>query len=225
MDYGIVISSYKYGHLAAHAVESVLAQSVPFDKIWFVDDGVGDCEHIKSIYGDRLNFVKNETNLGIVDNFNKMLNLVDTDYVMFLGADNWLRSDTLYFLKSTFEKESFIVADGVTFKRDESDVHIVTYDIMVTGELKKEIHQFYSSFMSELNGDFYWNRAGGHHGSMMYSVSLAKEVGGYAHNNTSNRTDEDMNLWNKMLNVRAIVRHIPEALLYYRRHKENFNKY
>ena len=225
MTYGIVISSYKYGHLAAHAVESVLAQTTPFDKIWFVDDAVGDCQHIEKLYGDRLHFIKNESNLGIVDNFNNMLNLVDTDYVMFLGADNWLRPDTLYFLKSTFEKESLIVAEGVTFKRDESDVHIVTYDIMVTGELRQELYKFYSQSMTEKEGDLYWDRNGGHHGSMMYEVELAKSVGGYAHNKTSSRTDEDMNLWNKMLNAGAKVKHVNQALLYYRRHKENFNKY
>jgi len=225
MTYGIVISSYKYGHLAAHAVESVLSQNVAFDKIWFVDDAVGDCQHIQFMYGSRLQFIQNECNLGIVENFNKMLNLVDTDYVMFLGADNWLRSDTLYYLKCVFEKQTFVLSSGVSFVRDESDVNVVTYDIMVTGELKDEIFKFYSHSMSNKHGDLYWDRKGGHHGSMMYEVKLAKSVGGYAHNNTSSRTDEDMNLWNKMINAGAKVKHVSESLLYYRRHKENFNKY
>ena len=130
MTYGIVLASYKYGHLAAHAVESVLSQKVKFDKIWFVDDGVGDCQHIKSLYGDRLEFILNPQNLGTVDNFNRMLNMVDTDFVMFCGVDNWLRSDTLELL---------------SYQMDKLPVDIITYDIMVTGELKDEIHRFYSS--------------------------------------------------------------------------------
>jgi hypothetical protein len=48
-----------------------------------------------------------------------MLNRVETDYVMFLGADNWLRSDTLQMLSQ--------------YKED-----IITYDIMLTGELKRK---------------------------------------------------------------------------------------
>jgi hypothetical protein len=60
---------------------------------------------------------------------------------------------------------------------------------------------------------------------MMYRVELAKSVGGYAHNKTSGRTDEDLNLWDKMQKSGAKVHHISESLLYYRRHKENFNKY
>jgi hypothetical protein len=34
-----------------------------------------------------------------------------------------------------------------------------------------------------------------------------------------------MNLWDKMRTAGANVRHVTEALLYYRRHKENYNKY
>jgi glycosyltransferase involved in cell wall biosynthesis len=207
MKYGIVISSYKYGHLAGHCVESVLAQTSKFDKIWFVDDGVGDCCHIQELYGDRLTFVKNPENLGIVDNFNQMLNMVDTDYVMFLGADNWLRSDALDIL---------LVWD---------DHDIVTYDIIVTGELREEIYKPYEPWMTMHEGDYYWTREMQHHGSTLYRTQLAKRVGGYANNNTSKRTDEDLNLWDKMTKFGAKVAYVNEGLLYYRRHKENFNKY
>lgn len=212
MKYGLVISSYRYGHLAAHCIESVLCQTKKFDKIWFVDDGAGDCQHLLSMYENRgIKFILRENNLGIVKNFNDMLiNRVDTDYVMFLGADNWLRSDTLELL---------------SYQWENTTPDILTYDIMVTGELKDEIHRFYHAFMKPIDGDWYWSRKGLHHGSMMYSVKLAKSVGGYAHNKTSMRTDEDLNLWEKMRNAGGKVEHVSASLLYYRRHKENFNKY
>jgi glycosyltransferase involved in cell wall biosynthesis len=210
MTYGIVISSYKYGHLAAHCIESVLAQTRPFDKIWFVDDGAKDCSHLKDLY-PQIQFVFRDVNLGIVDNFNNMLSMGDTDYIMFLGADNWLRSDALEKLESRVKRDSLI--------------DILVYDIMVTGELRDEIHKIYNASMYPKYGDFYWSRNGGHHGSMLYRTQLAKKVGGYANNKSSSRTDEDLNLWDKMRNAGAVVRHIDEGLLYYRRHKENFNKY
>lgn len=81
--------SYRYGHLAAHAVESVLGQSVLPDKINFYDDGVGDCKHLPDIYPE-VNFILRPKNLGIITNFNDALESVDTDRVLFLGADNWL---------------------------------------------------------------------------------------------------------------------------------------
>ena len=210
MTYGIVISSFHYGHLAAHAIESVLSQKRPYDKIWFVDDGAGDCYHLENLY-PQIEFVFRKENLGIVENFNNMLSRVDTDYVMFLGADNWLRSDALAQLE-------FKVMRDTT-------VDIVVYDIVVTGELKDEIRNIYHASMFDKDGDYHWTRNGGHHGSMLYRTELAKKVGGYANNRTSSRTDEDLNLWDKMRSAGATVRHINEALLYYRRHRENFNKY
>jgi glycosyltransferase involved in cell wall biosynthesis len=210
MTYGIVISSFNYGHLAAHAIESVLSQTRKYDKIWFVDDGAGDCTHLEKLY-PQVEFVFRESNLGIVENFNNMLSRVDTDYVMFLGADNWLRSDALAQL------------DFKLMPHDKVD--ILVYDIIVTGELKKEIRNIYHASMFDKDGDYHWTRNGGHHGSMLYRTELAKKVGGYANNRTSSRTDEDLNLWDKMRTAGATVRHINEALLYYRRHRENFNKY
>jgi glycosyltransferase involved in cell wall biosynthesis len=206
MTYSLVISSYKYGHLAAHAIESALSQSKPFDKIYFVDDGIGDCFHLPNLY-PQVEYVFRRKNLGIVANFQDMLNRVSTDYVMFLGADNWLRSDTL---KSLSE-----------FKTD-----IITYDIMITGQLKEEIARLYPFSTKEENGDYKWSRKDQHHGSMLYRVSKAKEVKGYEkHLPDGIRTDEDYALWNKMIKAKATVKYVKGEFLYYRRHKENFNKY
>jgi glycosyltransferase involved in cell wall biosynthesis len=212
MTFGLVISSYNYGHLAAHCIESALCQTKKFDKIWFVDDGAGDCQRIVDLYSDRdIEFIIREQNMGIVANFNNMLvQKVNTDYVMYLGADNWLRPDALELLNYQIAKP---VPD------------IITYDIIVTGELRDEIYKPYSSWMHKHEGDYYWSRRMQHHGSMMYNVKMAKKVGGYAKNNTSERTDEDLNLWDKMLKEGAVVTHFKQGLLYYRRHKENFNKY
>jgi len=208
MTYSVVISSYRYGHLAAHCIESVLCQTEQFDQIWFVDDGVGDCKHLEKLYGDRVKFIFRENNLGVVANFDDMLQRVETDFVMFLGADNWLSSDTLECLK-----------------KKSNDIDIVTYDIVITGELRDQIWKFYSYACQDYHGDYYWSREMQHHGSMLYRVELAKRVGSYAHNLSSNRTDEDQNLWDKMIKEGARVSHVPRGFLYYRRHKENFFKY
>lgn len=198
----VVISSYRYGHLASQAIESLLAQSRKPDKILFVDDGVGDCSHLPHIY-PQVEYVFREQNLGTVKNFQDMLMRVETDKVMFLGADNWLRSDALEVL-------------------DKVDADIVTYDIMVTGELKDEILKRHPSEVTKTEGDWYWDRSSGHHGSMLYNTEKAKQVGGYE--SPPGRTLEDLMLYNKLLGIGATREHIPMAFLYYRRHKENFNK-
>lgn len=211
---GLVIASYKYGHLAAHAIETAISQTTPFDKIWFVDDGAGDCGHLVGLYPE-VSFILREKNLGIVDNFQDMLlNHVDTDFVMFLGADNWLSLSTVHELSECLQDFNGAFTVG-----------IITYDIVVTGILRDEIFRFYSHEMRHHPDGYYWSRLNKHHGSMLYRTALAKQVGGYAHNRTSERTDEDLNLWDKMVKANAVIRHVQGGLLYYRRHRENFNKY
>lgn len=200
MTYGIVIASYRYGHLAAHCIETVLEQTKPFDKIWFVDDGVGDCGHLPKLY-PQVNYTLREKNMGTVTNFQDMLERVDTDMVMFLGADNWLRSDTLEQLK-------------------KSQADIVMYDGMVVGTEKDWARRYFKS--KEYQGGYYWDRKGGHHGSMLYNVEKAKTIG-YHCERTNGNTLEDLNLFDKLKKQGATIEHIAEPLLYYRRHKGNYN--
>lgn len=205
----VVISSYKYGHLAAHCVESIVSQSIK-PRIKFVDDAVGDCDHIQRHYPE-IDFYKNSKNYGTVDNFQNMLNQVETEYCMFIGADNWLRSDAISLLHSAANQ----------YKPD-----IITYDMILTGELKNTRIRYHRDEMKDYQGDFYWSRRFKHHGSMLYRTELAKSVGGYTkYNSASNKTEEDLSLWNKMQNSGASVVHIDQGLLYYRHHRENFNKY
>lgn len=207
MNLTIVIVSYRYGHLAAHCIESIRSQSQQPDKILFIDDGVGDCSHLPSLYPE-LEFVLRPKNLGVVDNFQDvLLNRVQTDWVMFVGADNWFSSDAI----ERITQAAF-------------GVDIVTYDIKVTGDLKNQIKNQYPKEVSSENGDWYWDRSSGHHGSMMYSVLKAREVGGYAHGGGV-RSDEDAVLYRRMLNAGAKRYHVSEAFLFYRRHSHNFYKY
>jgi glycosyltransferase involved in cell wall biosynthesis len=208
----IVVSSFRYGHLAAHCVESILSQSKQPEKILFVDDAVGDCRHIKDLYPE-VQFFENETNKGTVQNFQDMLSRVDTEYCMFIGADNWLRSDALSMFSTVIEL-------------DRPD--IITYDIMITGELKGKriLDSKHKTETWSFEGDYFWTRENAHHGSMLYRTSLAKSVGGYTkHNRDPAYTEEDLSLWNKMIAAGAKISHVKHPLLYYRHHRNNYNKY
>lgn len=204
----VVIASFGYGHLAAHCIESVIGQSKQPDKILFVDDGWGDCDHLLELYSHQIDeWVLRDENIGTVDNFQDMLLRVNTEFVMFLGADNWLRDDAVQLLTETH------------------DADIVMYDIFVTGSEKRDVIKRHSKECTPLNGGLYWNRAGGHHGSMMYRTELAKAVGGYCANPESIYTEEDLMLFNRMVKAQAKIQHIDEPLLCYRRHEYNATRY
>ncbi|QWE22223.1 hypothetical protein FD975_08095 [Polynucleobacter sp. AP-Jannik-300A-C4] len=102
---------------------------------------------------------------------------------------------------------------------------IVTYDIVVTGELKEEIHDRVPGETVPYQGDLYWDREGKHHGSMMYRTELAQKIGYKRRYADGVHAQEDWNLWEKMLEQGASVSSLKEGLLYYRRHRENFLKY
>ena len=201
----VVIASYRYGHLAAHCIESLLSQSSSPSRILFVDDGALDCSHLPALYPD-IEYILRPQNMGTVDNFQDMLSRVNTEYVLFIGADNWLRSDTIELLS------------GAT-------TDIVTYDIVVTGELKEEVLTRVPGETRPYQGDLYWNRQEQHHGSMMYRTELGQKIGYKRRYEQGIHPQEDWNLWDKMLLEGATVASLKEGLLFYRRHRENFLKY
>ena len=201
----VVIASYQYGHLAAHCIESLLSQTVAPSRIIFADDGAHDCAHLPNFYPG-VEYIFRPQNLGTVDNFHDLLSRIDTEYALFVGADNWLRSDAIELLS-------------------QASSDIVTYDIVVTGELKEEIHDRVPGETIPYQGDLYWDREGKHHGSMMYRTELAQKIGYKRRYADGVHAQEDWNLWEKMLEQGASVSSLKEGLLYYRRHRENFLKY
>jgi len=201
----VVIASYRYGHLAAHCIESLLSQTISPARILFVDDGGFDCNHLPALYPD-IEYVLRDENLGVVDNFQDMLFRVNTEYVLFIGADNWLRSDAIEMLSN-------------------ASADIVTYDVIVTGELKKDILMRIPIQALPHQGDLYWNRQEQHHRSMMYRTALGQKIGYKKRYEDGAHPQEDWNLWDKMLEQGASVASIKEGLLFYRRHRENFLKY
>jgi glycosyltransferase involved in cell wall biosynthesis len=201
----VVIASYRYGHLAAHCIESLLSQTSPPTRILFVDDGGLDCNHLPNLYPD-IEYVLRDKNLGVVDNFQDMLSRVSTEYVLFIGADNWLRSDAIELLSQT-------------------SADIVTYDVIVTGELKEDILMRLPIQAFPHQGDLYWNRQEQHHGSMMYRTALGQKIGYKKRYEDGAHPQEDWNLWDQMLQKGATVASLKEGLLFYRRHREIFLKY
>lgn len=202
----VAIVSYKYGHLVAQAIDSVLSQTKKPDDIVVIDDGAHDgVDKVAEMYGVRS--IIRPKNLGIVANFNDILyNVVTTERVLMLGADNWLRPDTLELL-SVHQED------------------IVSYNIFLCGQQSKEFADVVGA--EPYNGYYFWKFRQGNiqqgnfiHGSALYNACLAREVGGYKESGGKN-TEEDWVLWQRMINRGATIRLLDEPLLYYRRHKQN----
>ncbi len=213
MSVTVVVASYRYGHLVAHAVDSVLSQTKKPERVVVLDDGVGDCRGSLAGKYD-VELIERPENMGVVANFqDALVNHVSTDRVMFLGADNWLRLDALEVLSA-------------------KSADIVSYDIALVGQDAERFAGIVGAG-DRMHGHPVWrfrNRIGNIssgnyiHGSALYNADLARRAGGYSASGNT-RTEEDWMLWIKMLRAGATHEHVDEPFLYYRRHVENFYRY
>ncbi|KAI9011666.1 nucleotide-diphospho-sugar transferase [Hyaloraphidium curvatum] len=211
-----IFASFKYGHLAAHALETALAQTRPFDFIWFADDAAGDCAHLPALYPE-VTFILRPVRLGTVANFQDLLDRVATERYLFFGADNWLREDLHEKLAS-------------------ADADVVKYDRTVVGDPHGESglvrhHGGPTRRQMRRSPDGWrWDMASLHSGSMLLRTAAVRAAAGYAGTSSragmgagARRANEDADLYAALRARNASVVHVPEALLYYRRHRANFN--
>jgi glycosyltransferase involved in cell wall biosynthesis len=206
----VSIHSHGYGHLAAQCIDSVLTQTRKPDVVRFFDDGVGDCAHLPALYPE-VDFVFRPQNLGTVASFQDALERVDTEFSLFIGADNWLRLDTLELLYASRSAD------------------IVSYDIYVVGEHREAFSarvgaQERRAGLNVWRFDTSLDMAATNtvHGSSMYRTALAKRFG-YQARPGGARTEEDWHLFRRMMADGAKRVHLAQPLLFYRRHSRNCN--
>jgi glycosyltransferase involved in cell wall biosynthesis len=80
--------------LLFEAVESVRAQTDPDWRLTVVDDCYPDdsvAAWFDALADERVTYVRNETNLGITDNYRRCLELATDEWMVFLGCDDLLR--------------------------------------------------------------------------------------------------------------------------------------
>jgi hypothetical protein len=85
------------------AVRSVQAQTDPDWRLVVVDDCYPDesvPEFFAALDDPRIGYVRNETNLGITDNYRRCLELASDDWIVFLGCDDLMLPDYVATLKA-----------------------------------------------------------------------------------------------------------------------------
>jgi len=211
----LIIPNYNYGHFLSEAIESALNQTVQPDEILFIDDCSTDNSlEIASRYKGRIEIVRNEKNLGIVDNFRKAVSLTKGDYIVFLGADNRLRSDYVEKCKRAldlnpkaaiaytnviiFGPRASVLAQDVGAKKIPYTKDCFLWEFIPFNEEAKKI-------LKERNFI---------HGSSMYRRVAYDQAGGYI----KTSLPEDHNLFYRMIEKGWEAVLVPEPLLEYRQH-------
>ncbi len=93
----VCLPTYNYGRYVAQAIESVLCQSFRNFEFLIVDDCSKDStDAIIRQYAEkdsRIRYVRNETNLGMVENWNFCLQMAKGEYIKFIFGDDFLASE------------------------------------------------------------------------------------------------------------------------------------
>lgn len=88
----ICIPSYNSGEFVKQTLETILAQTYQNIEIIVVDDVSKDntAEIVRSFNSPKIKFSINEKNLGVVDNWNRSIELASGEYIKIMGADDLL---------------------------------------------------------------------------------------------------------------------------------------
>jgi glycosyltransferase involved in cell wall biosynthesis len=87
----ILIPTYNHAHFLDEAIQSALAQTFTDFELIIVDNcSTDNTDQVvaKFLVDKRVSYVKNETNLGLVGNWNKCLELANGEYIKFLCSDD-----------------------------------------------------------------------------------------------------------------------------------------
>ncbi|MHA4842641.1 glycosyltransferase family 2 protein [Flavitalea antarctica] len=130
----VLIPTYNYGYCLDVAVQSVMDQGMSDFELIVIDDHSSDNtdEVMEKYLSDpRITYVRNEQNLGLVGNWNKCLSYAKGEYIKFLCADDYFRSDLLCKMVNVMEQHpgvSLVVCNKQMFGKSSAAVKLpLTY--------------------------------------------------------------------------------------------------
>ena len=217
---GVIVVNYNSGNFVKECIDSVLAQSVVFDEIIFVDDCSTDHSDLIMENFARMNglrFIRNKNNIGLVNTLNQSINLLGTDLVMILNSDDYLHTDCVYEIKnisySPNRSKRVIFFDMIIFGPKGDSLARKTHAIPIESDDTEIYPLYYWSFQNQLESLPPNLRISG---SSVYSKILFKEVGGYKH---PSHYPEDAQFFNACISQSDCdLLYVPKPLLYYRQH-------
>lgn len=203
----IILPVYNGDRYLEKAILSVLDQDYKNFELLIIDDGSTDTSEtiIKKIISetndDRIKFIKNEKNIGLIATLNKGLSLSESPYIGRIDSDDsWHRKDKLSLQIDYLEKnpETFVVGTWAHII-DENDKPLFDLRTPVTDRELRNRFLLGNQII---------------HPSTVFRRSKALEVGGFIE---GEKYVEDYSLWLRLGEI-GMLYNFPEFLMTYRVH-------
>lgn len=155
----VVIPAYNYGRYLPCAINSILDQNGLALEVVIVDDCSTDDtpQQVTPFLADpRLRYLRNANNLGAVRNINKAVSEARGDFILLLGADDFLLPGSLAALLTTLEKypeAGFAYGNYVFADENDTVLNIVRHP----GHIPAELPPWRDDFPDLLKFDHYIN--------------------------------------------------------------------
>lgn len=205
----VLIPTYNYARFLDDSIQTVLAQTFTNFELVIVDNcSTDDTVKVveKYLSDKRVKFFRNETNIGLVGNWNKCFDHASGEYIKFLCADDKFHPQLLEKFVSVldnFDNVSLVTSYSEKFG-DYTEVRKTPYVGYINGKQVKE----------DLLNDRIYNWIGEPTTVMFRRTDL--KIGRF---NPALRVTIDLEFWLRLLNLGDCYV-IPEVLSYFRIHGE-----
>jgi glycosyltransferase involved in cell wall biosynthesis len=122
MTVGVIITVFNLEKYVGEAIESVLAQSFPPDRIIVVNDGsVDNSKSVVESFKDRVELLNNDQNQGVLPSIISAMKKLNTEIFAFLDGDDRWHVDKLKLIVQAFERDEKAMLVTHSYRRMNAD--------------------------------------------------------------------------------------------------------
>jgi glycosyltransferase involved in cell wall biosynthesis len=125
------IPTYNRASLLKDALESVLAQTYSKFRLVIGDNASTDeTPEVVASYSDaRIDYIRGERNIGMIGNFNRLIQLADTEFLMLLPDDDLLYPDYLRSVVDVLQRHQTVGLVHTAFDEIDADSRVQRYGV------------------------------------------------------------------------------------------------
>lgn len=209
----VCVPVYNRARFLPDAIESILAQSFgDFELVISDNASTDETPSVLRRYRDpRLRIHRNDSNLGLVGNFNRCLQLAQAPYVVLCCSDDYWAPRLLEQEVSLLEQHPGLSYVHTGSAVVDSNKNLIGINLLSLQPVTPGREYFRRFLLEDLNGTNF--------SSVLYRRERLLEIGGF---DEKLPHTQDLAVWSRLA-LRGDVGYVAEPLLFFRKHEENYH--